>query len=64
MRTKLEASLKEGSICKREKSDLEVQNDQLKREIEKIHLLLLKHAGQFDTQILEALGEDHLKDLR
>ncbi|XP_066250569.1 coiled-coil domain-containing protein 102A isoform X1 [Euwallacea similis] len=62
LRTKLESSLKEVSIYKRHKDDLELQNDQLKREIEKIHLLLLKHAGQFDSQIFEALGEDPLKD--
>lgn len=62
LRTKLEASLKESSSYKREKDDLLAQNDQLKKEIEKIHLLLLKHAGQFDSQIFEALGDDPLKD--
>ncbi|KAJ8944465.1 hypothetical protein NQ314_009471 [Rhamnusium bicolor] len=62
LRTKLEAALKETGTNKREKDELEIQNDQLKKEIEKIHILLLKHAGQFDSQILEALSEDPLKD--
>ncbi|XP_050300693.1 coiled-coil domain-containing protein 102A isoform X2 [Anthonomus grandis grandis] len=62
LRTKLEVSVKEASTYKRSKEDLESQNEQLKKEIEKIHLLLLKHAGQFDSQIFEALGEDPLKD--
>ncbi|XP_076271850.1 coiled-coil domain-containing protein 102A isoform X1 [Rhynchophorus ferrugineus] len=62
LRSKLETSMKEACGYKREKEDLETQNDQLKKEIEKIHLLLLKHAGQFDSQIFEALGDDPLKD--
>lgn len=62
LRTKLDAALKDANIFKTEKQDLELQNDQLKREIEKIHILLLKHAGQFDGQIFEALGEDPLRD--
>ncbi|KAL1517006.1 hypothetical protein ABEB36_000826 [Hypothenemus hampei] len=62
LRTKLESLVKEASTYKRDKEDLETQNDQLKREIEKIHLVLLKHAGQFDSQIFEALSEDPLKD--
>lgn len=62
LRTKLEVALKDTNAYKREKQDLELQNDQLKKEIEKIHILLLKHAGQFDSQIFEALGEDPVKD--
>lgn len=59
-RTKLDVALKDLNSYKREKQDLELQNDQLKKEMEKIHLLLLKHAGQFDSQILEALESDDL----
>ncbi|KAI4469531.1 coiled-coil domain-containing protein [Holotrichia oblita] len=62
LRSKLEAALKDTSSSKREKQDLELQNEQLKKEIEKIHILLLKHAGQFDSHIFEALGDDPLKD--
>ncbi|CAH1123170.1 unnamed protein product [Ceutorhynchus assimilis] len=62
LRTKLENCLKEASTHKREKEEVELQNDQLKKEIEKIHILMLKHAGQFDSQLFEALGEDPLKD--
>jgi coiled-coil domain-containing protein 102 len=62
LRSKLDVALKDTNSYKREKQDLDVQNEQLKKEIEKIHLLLLKHAGQFDSQIFEALGDDPLKD--
>lgn len=58
LRTKLDTAIKDSNICKREKQELEIQNDQLKKEMEKIHILLLKHAGQFDSQIFEALGTD------
>lgn len=58
LRTKLDMALKDSNIYKKEKQDVELQNDHLKKEIEKIHILLLKHAGQFDTQIFEALGEE------
>lgn len=58
LRTKLDTAIKESNMHKREKQDLEIQNDQLKKEMEKIHILLLKHAGQFDSQIFEALGTD------
>nr|CAD7570405.1 unnamed protein product [Timema californicum] len=61
LRTKLEMALKETNSFKREKLELETQNDQLKKEMEKIHLLLLKHAGQWDQHFLEALGEDNLE---
>lgn len=62
LRTKLDAALKDANVYRTEKQEVELQNDQLKREIEKIHILLLKHAGQFDGQLFEALGEDPLKD--
>nr|CAD7195751.1 unnamed protein product [Timema douglasi] len=61
LRTKLEMAVKETNSFKREKLELETQNDQLKKEMEKIHLLLLKHAGQWDQHFLEALGEDNLE---
>ncbi|XP_044269218.1 coiled-coil domain-containing protein 102A isoform X2 [Tribolium madens] len=62
LRTKLDTATKDTATYKRDKEELEIQNDQLKKEMEKIHILLLKHAGQFDSQIFEALGEDPLKD--
>lgn len=58
LRAKLETVLKDTNSYKREKQEVEMQNDHLKKEIEKVHLLLLKHAGQFDSQIFEALGQD------
>lgn len=48
LRTSLEAAIKESNSYKREKNDLEMQINQLKKEMEKIHLLLMKHAGQFN----------------
>lgn len=62
LNTKLDMALKDISTYKRERQDIGLQNEQLKKEIEKIHILLLKHAGQFDSQIFEALGDDPLKD--
>lgn len=48
LRTSLEAAIKESNSYKREKNELELQINQLKSEMEKIHMLLLKHAGQFN----------------
>lgn len=62
LRTQLDTVLKETSSSKKKKEELEIQNEHLKKEIEKIHLILLKHAGQFDSQLFEALSEDPLKD--
>lgn len=50
LRTSLEASIKESNSYKREKNDLELQITQLKKEMEKIHMLLMKHAGQFNNK--------------
>ncbi|XP_030376776.1 coiled-coil domain-containing protein 102A isoform X2 [Scaptodrosophila lebanonensis] len=59
---KLESSMKEAHSLKREKNDLEMQITQLKKEMEKVHTLMLKHAGQFhraDTsEDAEANGRD------
>jgi len=53
---KLEAAAKECAIHKKEKQELEIQNKHLKQELEKIHLLLLKHDNQ--TLLVEALAQD------
>ncbi|KAJ9599912.1 hypothetical protein L9F63_009740, partial [Diploptera punctata] len=64
LRTKLESAIKEINSLKREKLELESQNDQLKKEMERIHLLLLKHAGQWDQELLDALeSEDPEHDI-
>ncbi|KAL3285072.1 hypothetical protein HHI36_019196 [Cryptolaemus montrouzieri] len=62
LRTKLDTIVKETSSSRKKREELEIQNEHLKKEIEKIHLILLKHAGQFDSQLFEALSEDPLKD--
>lgn len=48
LRASLETAIKESNSYKREKNELEVQISQLKKEMEKIHMLLMKHAGQFN----------------
>ncbi|KAH8297899.1 hypothetical protein KR018_000503 [Drosophila ironensis] len=59
---KLDAAMKDAHALKREKNDLEVQITQLKKEMEKVHSLMMKHAGQFhraDTsEDAEANGRD------
>ncbi|XP_033236381.1 coiled-coil domain-containing protein 102A isoform X1 [Drosophila pseudoobscura] len=59
---KLDVAMKEAHSLKREKNDLEVQITQLKKEMEKVHTLMMKHAGQFhraDTnEDAEANGRD------
>ncbi|EDW80371.1 uncharacterized protein Dwil_GK18725, isoform A [Drosophila willistoni] len=60
---KLEVTMKEANSLKREKNDLELQITQLKKEMEKVHTLMMKHAGQFhraDTSEgdVEANGRD------
>ncbi|KAL0280019.1 UNVERIFIED_CONTAM: hypothetical protein PYX00_001444 [Menopon gallinae] len=55
LRTKLEVAMKDSNAFRREKIELEAQNEELKKEMEKIHVLLIKHAGQWDQKILDAL---------
>lgn len=47
LRSNLEMAMKEANSYKREKNDLEIQISQLKKEMEKVHSLMMKHAGQF-----------------
>lgn len=58
LRTKLEISMKDANTYKHEAQEVELQNEQLKKEMEKIHMVLLKHAGQFDQQIVSILESD------
>lgn len=44
--SKVDAALKEVSSIQREKQELESQNEHMKKELEKIHALLVKHAGE------------------
>lgn len=55
LRAKLEIAVKDSNTFKHESQELESQNEQLKKEMEKIHMILLKHAGQFDQQIYTIL---------
>jgi len=47
LKDNLEHVLKENSSIKREKQNLEQQNECLRKELEKVNLILLKHAGIF-----------------
>ncbi|XP_076662882.1 coiled-coil domain-containing protein 102A isoform X2 [Andrena cerasifolii] len=58
LRAKLEIAVKDANGYKHECQELELQNEQLKKEMEKIHMVLLKHAGQFDQQIFTVLESD------
>lgn len=59
LRTSLETAIKESNSYKREKNELELQINQLKKEMEKVHLLMMKHAGQFNGNT-----EEHERDGR
>lgn len=58
LRAKLEIAVKDANTFKHEFQDLQLQNEQMKKEMEKIHMILLKHAGQFDQQIFTILESD------
>ncbi|XP_043461131.1 coiled-coil domain-containing protein 102A isoform X2 [Leptopilina heterotoma] len=58
LRTKLEIAIKDANTYKHEAQDVELQNEQLKKEMDKIHMILLKHAGKFDQQIVSILESD------
>ncbi|XP_001605346.2 coiled-coil domain-containing protein 102A [Nasonia vitripennis] len=58
LKSKLEAAMKDLNAYKQESRELETQNTQLKKEMEKVHMILLKHAGQFDQQLISVLDSD------
>ncbi|XP_049297740.1 coiled-coil domain-containing protein 102A isoform X4 [Anopheles funestus] len=57
LRSNLEAAIKESNSYKREKCELEMQITQLKKEMEKVHTLMMKHAGRFNKASLDAADE-------
>lgn len=73
LRNKLEIAAKDANTFKHESQELELQNEALRKELQKIHVVLLKHAGQFDRQIVSilesvpelrrALGVDELAEV-
>lgn len=52
LRASLESAMKESNSYKREKINLELQISQLKKEMDKIHMLMMKHAGQFNKGLV------------
>lgn len=70
LRAALESAIKDSNSYKREKHELEVQITQLKKEMEKVHISLIKHAGQInepDREISESpidrLSNDGMKNV-
>lgn len=62
--------MKESHSYKREKYDMEIQISQLKKEMEKIHMCLIKHAGQhkeperdISGSPIDQLSNDGLKNV-
>ncbi|CAH1164224.1 unnamed protein product [Phyllotreta striolata] len=51
LRSEFEALLEENALYKREKEELERSNEQLKKDIERVHSMVLKRSGQFETLI-------------
>lgn len=62
LKDNLDHVLKENSSIKREKQNLEQQNECLRKELEKVNLILLKHAGILFLYIITILylAELHL----
>lgn len=53
----MESAIKDSNSYKREKHELDIQISQLKKEMEKVHISLIKHAGQInepDREISES----------
>lgn len=70
LRNALESAIKDSNSYKREKHELEIQIVQLKKEMEKVHISLIKHAGQIndsDREIsgspIERLSNDSMKNV-
>lgn len=70
LKSTLESSIKESHSWKREKHELEGQIAQLKKEMEKIHICLIKHAGQhkeperdISGSPIDQLSNDGLKNV-
>ncbi|XP_055913896.1 coiled-coil domain-containing protein 102A isoform X2 [Eupeodes corollae] len=57
LRANLDIAMKESNSYKREKNDLEMQITQLKKEMEKVHMLMMKHAGQFHKEGIDNSDE-------
>lgn len=58
LRAKVEIAVKDANTFKHESQELEHQNELLKKEMEKVHMILLKHAGQLDQKIFASLESD------
>ncbi|XP_054735595.1 coiled-coil domain-containing protein 102A isoform X2 [Anastrepha obliqua] len=58
LRANLDIAMKESNSYKREKNDLEMQISQLKKEMEKVHTLMMKHADQFHKAGMCDVSED------
>lgn len=57
-RAKLDIAVNDANTYKHDCQELELQNEYLKKEMEKVYMVLLKHARQFDQQIVTVLQSD------
>lgn len=55
LKSKLEAATKDLTAHKQESHQLEQQNAQLRKEMERLHSVFLKHVDSFDPQLVTAL---------
>lgn len=46
LQTQLNHVMKESNTYRRQKQNLEMHNEQMRKELEQIHVLLLKHVGK------------------
>lgn len=46
MQTKLDSAIKESNTFRRQKQNLEIHNEQMRKELDQLHILLLKHVGE------------------
>lgn len=51
LQTKLDSAIKESNSYRRQKQNLEIHNEQMRKELEQIHILLLKHVGKVRSSI-------------
>ncbi|XP_065209268.1 coiled-coil domain-containing protein 102A [Planococcus citri] len=55
LQVKLDSAVKENNSYRRQKQHLEVRNEQMRKELEQIHTLLMKYVGHWDSHLLESI---------
>ncbi len=60
LRSRLDSALNEGNAYRRQKQSLELHNEQMRKELEQIHVLFLKHVGTKKLVFLKASVESNV----